>query len=54
VIDRVASIGKVAACHASLKGGWDRGPEDRGDIGVTLHLDVPANLMLELDKKLRA
>jgi hypothetical protein len=54
VIDRVASIGKATACHVSLKGGWDRGPEDRGDIGVTLHLDVPANLMLELDKKLRA
>jgi hypothetical protein len=54
VIDRVASIGKVAACHVSLKGGWDRGPEDHGDIGVTLHLDVPANLMLELDKELKA
>lgn len=52
VIDRVASIGKVTACHVSLKGGWDRGPEDRVDISVTLHLDVPANLMLELDKKL--
>jgi hypothetical protein len=54
VIDRVASIGKVTACHVSLTGGWDRGPEDRGDIGVTLHLDAPANLMLELDNKLLA
>ena len=54
VIDRVATIGKVTACHVSLKGGWERGPEDRGDIGVTLHLDVPANLMLELDRQKRA
>ena len=54
VIDRVASMGKVTACHVSLAGGWDRGPEDRGDIGVRLHLDAPANLMLELDKKLGA
>ncbi|MFI5259601.1 MAG: hypothetical protein ACHQ01_08345 [Candidatus Limnocylindrales bacterium] len=54
VIDRVASIGKVTACHVSLDGGWERGPEDRGDFGVTLHLDMPAQLMLELDRELRA
>ena len=54
VIDRVASTGKVTACQVSLKGGWDRGPEDRGYFGVTLHLDMPEKLMLELDKELRA
>jgi len=54
VIDRVASIGKVTACQASLTGGWDRGPEDRQDFAVTLHLDMPAKLMLVLDKELQA
>ncbi len=54
VIARCASAGKVTACRVSLKGGWDRGPEDRGDFGVTLLLDMPAKLMLQLDKELRA
>jgi len=54
VIDRVASIGKVTACRVSLKVELDRGLEDRGYFGVTLHLDRPANLMLKLDKELRA
>jgi hypothetical protein len=54
VIDRVASIGKVTVCHVSLKGGRDRGPEEQAYIGVTLHLDTPENLMLDIDKKLRA
>ena len=54
VIDRVASLGKVTACHASLKVELDPGLEDHGYFGVTLHLDTPANLMLKLDKELRA
>jgi hypothetical protein len=54
VIDRVASIEKVTACRMSLKLELDRGLEDRPYIGVTLHLDTPADLMLELDKKLPA
>jgi hypothetical protein len=49
VIDRVASIGKVTACHVSLKGGSSAAG---GGYTVTLHLDVPENLMLELDKAL--
>lgn len=36
-------------CHATLKGGWDRGGEDRGSIGVELLMAGPAGLMLELD-----
>ncbi len=54
VIDRVASIEKVTACHASLKIELDQGLEDRPYIGVTLHLETPADLMRELDKKLPA
>ncbi len=53
VIDRVASIGKVTACHVSLLGGPDGDSEGSG-YGVTLHLDIPENLMLELDKELGA
>ena len=54
VIDRVASIRKVTACRVSLKVELDRGLEDRRYFRVTLHLDRPANLMLKLDKELRA
>jgi len=54
VIDRVASIEKVTACHVSLKVELDHGFDDRPYIGVTLHLDAPADLMLKLDKKLPA
>jgi hypothetical protein len=50
VIDRLASMGKLTACLASLKGGWDRGPGDRGLFWLTLLLDTPPNLMIELDK----
>jgi ssDNA-binding Zn-finger/Zn-ribbon topoisomerase 1 len=50
VIDRLAAMGKVTACRASLKGGWDRGRGDRGSFGITLHLDTPPNLMLDVDK----
>jgi hypothetical protein len=43
VIDRLAALGTVVACRASLKGGWDRGPADRGSIGVTLYLGTVAD-----------
>jgi hypothetical protein len=49
VIDRVAADGKVVACRASLSGGWDRGPDDRGSFGVRLALDTPDGLTKELD-----
>ena len=54
VIDRVAAVERVTACHVSLKIGFDRGREDSPYIDVTLHLQTPADLMLELDKKLPA
>ena len=50
VIDRVARIGKVAACLASVSGGWDRGTDDRGNFGVRLSVGTPEALMKELDE----
>lgn len=49
IIDRLAAVGRLAACAASLTGGWDRGPGDRGHIGVRLHLDTPDGLQAELE-----
>ena len=44
VIDRLAAQGKVAACRASIGGGWDR-----GNFGVRLSMGTPDALMRELD-----
>jgi hypothetical protein len=49
VIDRLAAVGRVAACAASLTGGWDRGHNDRGHFGVRLHIDKPAGALTELE-----
>ena len=49
LIDRLAAIGKVVACAASLSGGWDRGGDDRGSFGVLLHLSEPEAAMIELE-----
>ena len=49
VIDRLAEVGRLAACAASLKGGWDRGGGDRGHIGVRLHIDWPVGALKELE-----
>lgn len=49
IVDRLAAVGRVAACAASLKGGWDRGRGDRGHIGVRLHIDAPDGLATELE-----
>jgi hypothetical protein len=48
VLDLIAVRGLGVGCHATLTGGWDRGPDDRGAIGVVLHLGSPAQLMAEL------
>lgn len=54
VIDRLAASGTVLACRASIEGGWDRGPRDRGSFGAVLHMGTPAFLMAELDSGGRA
>jgi hypothetical protein len=51
VIDRVAAAGKLTVCKASMTGGWDRGPDDRGSIGVILHLGTVADCEAELAKE---
>jgi hypothetical protein len=48
IIDRLAALGKVAACRASLQGGWDRGSDDRGSIGVVLRLGTPEDCSTEM------
>jgi len=50
IIDRLAAYGKVTVCRASLKGGWDRGPGDRGSIGVDLHMGTVADCEAEMAK----
>ncbi len=47
--ERLAAQGKVAACRASISGGWDRGDGDRGSFGVRLSMGTPDELMKELD-----
>jgi hypothetical protein len=53
VIERVAALGKVTACHAVLAVGPSRGADGPGHIGVALLLDMPEKLMLVLDKELK-
>jgi len=52
-IDRLAAIGMLTACRASLSGGWDRSG-DRGFIGVRLHLAKPKALLAEMEKALES
>lgn len=47
VIDQLAAAGLPATCHAHLTGGWDRGPGDKGTIGVRLD-GYPVASALEL------
>ena len=49
VIDRLASVGKVAGSLAAITGGWDRGGGDRGSFGVRLSIGTPEELMADLD-----
>ena len=51
LIDRLAEVGKLVACAASLTGGWDRGAGDRGNFGVRLHIGSAAHAMEELDRE---
>lgn len=49
VIDRLAALGWVTGCRASLKGAQVREDGGRNYIGVTLYLNQPGPLMAELD-----
>lgn len=49
IIDRLAAQGMVAACRASISGGWDRGDGDRGEFGVRLSMGTPDELTKELE-----
>jgi hypothetical protein len=39
---------RYLVAHAKLTGGWNRGPSDRGSIGVKLHVGSPAETLIEL------
>jgi hypothetical protein len=41
ILAELASAGQPASSRAILKGGWDRGPADRGSIGIDLDLEMP-------------
>jgi hypothetical protein len=49
LIDRLAAVGRIVGCAASLTGGWDRGLGDRGHFGVRLHIATPPAAMRELE-----
>ncbi len=51
IIDYLAAWGQVMAARASLEGGWDRGSNDRGNIGVILHVSTVADCWAELAKE---
>jgi len=48
IIDRLAALGKVTVCRASLEGGSDRGSGDDSPIGVMLRLGTVADCEAEL------
>jgi hypothetical protein len=47
---RALTHNRVPAAHAELRGGWDRGPDDRGSIGVVLHLGTPEEVAGQVDR----
>jgi hypothetical protein len=38
---RLARQGRIGTARATIKGGWDRGADQRGSFGVVLHLAPP-------------
>jgi hypothetical protein len=51
VIRRCRDADRYPAVHATLTGGWDRGGDDRGHIGVKLALGKPAAMLSALAEK---
>ncbi len=49
MIDRLAALGWVTGCRASVKGGQLRDGGGRNYLGVSLYVDDPDALMAELD-----
>lgn len=47
-IDIAAASGLVIAAPATLQGGWDRGPDDRGSFGVLLNMNGPGEVEAEV------
>ena len=49
IVDRLAALGWLVGCRASLKGGQLRDSGGRNFIGVTLYLDTPKAIMADVD-----
>jgi hypothetical protein len=52
VLARLGAVGLVGHGRADIYGGWDRGPNDRGDYGITLYIGSPEKQGALLDRKL--
>ncbi len=52
VLARLTAAGRVGYTRADIYGGWDRGPKDRGDYGITLYIGDPAKQATLLDRAL--
>lgn len=52
VLARLTAAGLIGHGRADIYGGWDRGPSDRGDYGITLYVGSPEKQGTLLDRKL--
>ena len=52
MLARLAAAGRVGYGRADIYGGWDRGPPDRGDYGITLYIGDAAKQATRLDRGL--
>lgn len=52
VLARLTATGLVGHGRADIYGGWDRGPTERGDYGITLYIGSPEKQGNLLDRKL--
>lgn len=52
VLDRITASGLTAYGRADIFGGWDRGPADRGDYGITLYIGPPEAQAKRADRQL--
>lgn len=52
VLARLTAAGRTGYGRADIYGGWDRGPSDRGDYGITLYVGDAAAQAERLDRVL--
>ncbi len=52
VLARITAAGLTAYARADIFGGWDRGPSDRGDYGITVYASPADEQARMLDRRL--